>query len=494
MRIFLITLLLIPLTFLQSIANGRFEFTPAIKETYQLTMSLQLDAARQILDEVKTQDPENSLIHLIENYIDFFTLFLGEEKVLFEELEKNKQQRINAILRSDKDSPYYLYTQAEIRLQWALVRLKFEEYLKAFNEISIAYEKLTKNEKRFPDFMPNKKSLGILHALIGTIPDQFKWGVRLLGGLDGEISQGQKEIREVLDYAQKNDFIFEEETVVMYAFLMLHLQNNGDEAWKILEDAQLSPATNPLHCFVMANIARRTGKNDVSIHLLENRPKGAEFFDFKYLEFMLGDAKLCRLDKDAEQHLKSYALDFGGQNFIKEAFYKLALHRLVHDDQEGFYEYLEACKQKGATVTDEDKLALRFAEKGIPPHTGLLKARFLFDGGYYEQSLTVLDTLSITDLSQEEQLEYHYRKGRNFHLLKAYDQALFYYQQTFKEGQNSPRYFACNAALQMGLIFELQGKQELALQFFEQCLELKPEEYRNGLHQKAKAGVSRMSN
>ena len=50
-------------------------------------------------------------------------------------------------------------------------KLKFEEYFTAFNEVSKAYKLLTENQYRHPSFVANKKSLGILHAIIGTIPD-----------------------------------------------------------------------------------------------------------------------------------------------------------------------------------------------------------------------------------------------------------------------------------------------------------------------------------
>ena len=64
-------------------------------------------------------------------------------------------------------------------------------------EIKRAFHLLERNQRLFPDFMPNKKNLGLMHALIGTVPDAYRWGVQILG-MHGTIDQGKAEIEEVL--------------------------------------------------------------------------------------------------------------------------------------------------------------------------------------------------------------------------------------------------------------------------------------------------------
>ena len=48
--------------------------------------------------------------------------------------------RLKKFKNSDVNSPFYLYTQADIYLQWALVRIKFKEYFSAAIEIEKAYK------------------------------------------------------------------------------------------------------------------------------------------------------------------------------------------------------------------------------------------------------------------------------------------------------------------------------------------------------------------
>ena len=470
-----------------------FAFTPIARQAYDHATSLRFGEAYAAMAQMKLEDPNNLIVLHIENYIDFFTLYIEEDEATYRQLKKNRDLRLDKVKAGDRSSPYYLFVQADIRLQWALARLRFEDYLGAFTEVSKAHRLLKENEELFPDFMPNKKDLGILHAMVGTIPDSYKWGVKLLGGLEGTIAQGKKEVEEVLAYAQKNDFIFKEETVVLYAYLLLHLDNKEEEAWRAIAGSTLRPEENPMHCFVMANIAMRTGRNERAIQLLEQRRKGKAFFPFPYLDYMLGLAKLRRLDSDAAPHFQRFILHYQGRNFIKEAYQKMAWQELVNGNPVGYRRYMQACRSKGSAVAGGDKSAQQEAEHGAAPDLSLLKARLLFDGGYFKKGYQILSARQPENYSfPEGQLEYYYRLGRLLHGLKRYEEALQYYQFTIAQGADSPHFYACNAALQMGLIYEATGDLPKARAAFEQCLSLEPEEYRTGLHQKAKSGLARL--
>ena len=482
------------LFFVQFSWANRFEFTPLATEAYQKAMSLRFEEARQDIEKLKRDDPENRIVYFIENYIDFFTVFINENKSEFKKLERNKSYRLKQIRRGDRNSPYYLYCQAEVKLQWALARLKFEQYFTAFNEVSSAYKMLKRNQRKFPDFIANKKSLGILHALVGTVPDNYKWGVKLLGGMTGNIEKGKKEVEDVLNYAQTNPFLFEEETLVMYAFLMLHLKNDLDSAWEIIQNNKLDATKNPLICFSLANIAMRTGRNDLAVEILENRPRGKQFAEFHYLEYLLGLGKLYRLEIGADKHLLNYLENFHGQNYIKEAYQKLAWYSLVRGNEINYLYYIKFCKTEGARVIGGDKNAEKEAKSKVIPNMDLLKARLLFDGGYLERALKFLKKRSLADFNtQKNQLEYTYRLGRIYHKMKSYDDAISYYQTTIDRGKDATSYyFACNAALQIGLIHEKLGDKVSAKKFFKLCLDIDPDQYKSSLHQKAKAGLNRL--
>ena len=475
-------------------AKKRFEWTPALREAYNKTLSLRFGEAEADLAKIRKTDPDNLIILHVENYLDFFHVYINEEETEFKKLEKNKEKRLEIIeAEGDKSSPYYLFLQADIRLHWALARLKFEEYSTAFFETNKAFKLLTANAEKFPNFMPNKKDLGILHAIVGTIPDNYKWTVNWLSSMEGSMEQGKGELEEVLKFAQKQDFIYEVEIYVYYAYLMLHLENDNEEAWKIINKAKLHPSENPLACFVMANVAMRTDRGDAAINILLKRPTGKEFQPFYYLDYMLGLVKLQRLDADANIYLQRYVDNYKGRNFIKDAYQKLAWHALLNGDLPGYKKFMNLCKSRGYTIVGSDKSALEDAKSGDVPGVELLKARVLFDGGRFIEAFEALKSKKSSDyLSEKNRLEYNYRMGRITHKLKRYAEALKFYQLTIDQGRDSPYYFACRSALEKGHILEHLGSFKQAKVAFNLCLDISPDDHETALHQQAKAGLRRL--
>jgi len=471
-----------------------YDYTPKHKEAYDLIISMRFDEAIEVIQHIKKEDPSDILIYHIENYIDFISIFISEEESVFKLKEANKEIRLARLKKGNPDDPYYLFSQAELHLQWALTRIKFEEYFTAAREVNKAIGMLERNQERFPEFISNKKSLSILHAIAGTLPDKYRGVVSLVSNFSGSIDQGIKEINEVLEESG-DDYFFKMEAVAIKGMIMLHLQNKKEDAWEYLSSSIISEEDNPMATFLLASTASQCGRNEEAIKILEARTRSPRFFPFYYLDLMLGSAKLARLDKDADIYLRSYIQNFQGQDYFKDAARKLAWHALaVKEDPILYQEYMNYCKKIGQTQIDEDKAAMREAKRQTPPHLDLLKARLLFDGGYLERALQVLEKVRTPDLDQEEQIEFSYRKARIFHSLVKTEQAIISYSTCMNSDSNSRLYFACNSALQLGIIYEGKGDALLAEKYFEKCLSMNPSEYKNSLHQKAKSGLNRLKN
>jgi hypothetical protein len=70
--------------------------------------------------------------------------------------------------------------------------------------------------------------------------------------------------------------------------------------------------------------------------------------------------------------------------------------------------------------------------------------------------------------------------------------ALKYYAITMKDGAGQSWYFAENAALQSGIIFEQRKDYPEAGRCYRLCLTMKNTEYKNSLDQKARLGLKRI--
>jgi tetratricopeptide (TPR) repeat protein len=474
-------------------AAGKFEFSPLARQAYNKTMALKLDEAESLINQLRKNEPDNLIVHLIENHKECLVTFVNEQKADYSRYLPNAKKRLEILKFGDSNSPYYLFAQAQVRLMWAMNRAKFGDLIDAFTETSAAYDYLEKNQKKFPDFLPNKMVLGVLHAVVGTIPDNYKWGFKFFSGMNGTVEQGQAEIEEVIRYAKTNDFIFEQEALVMYSFLMLHLNNQNESAWSIINSGKLKPKENVLACFALANVATRTGRNDLAIETLQNRPTASGFYTVPYLDYMLGLAKMYRGDGDADVYLKNFIVHFNGRNYLKEAYQRIAWLELLKGDYNSYKAWIENCKTKGRADIGNDKNAMKEAKNGIAPEPNLLRGRLYFDGGYLQKAVDFLKNKKESDFTNvEHKLEYTYRMGRILQAQKKPNEAIQYFDKTIQQGKNTKYYFACNAALQLAIIYEEYKQYDKAREFYTFCLQLDPDDYADSMHAKAKAGLSRL--
>jgi hypothetical protein len=476
-------------------AKAALEFNYNCRKAYEHVTALRFNKAKSYIEAEKKINPNNKLILLSENYRDCMEIILNEDKAQLNTFAKLKEIRLQAIEKENELSPYYLYAQAEINMQWAFAHIKTGEYLNGVLEINRAYKMLTKNVAKYPNFVPHYKSIGLLHSLIGVVPDEYKWAVKMLG-FSGSLNQGNKEL-QLFYNAAFNDTInacYQTEATLMLGIVQLNFIPDEQSLNKILIQINQQKQLNPVLSFMYADICMHQGNSGEAVkHLTKNKYLEPSYFKFQYLNYLLGTAKLYHLDDDADIYLENYVNEFKGQTFIKAAYLKLAYHYLLHHNQEKYKYFLNQVILHGNETTDEDKAAQKEASGGLAPNLYLLKSRLLFDGGFYSESYTALIRANKKDFgTTKDQLEFIYRLGRIQHKKENYNKAIYYYQMALNNGDSFTYYYAANAALNLGLIYEELENNPKAKYYFEQCLAMKNHEYQRSIDQKAKAGLKRL--
>jgi len=477
-------------------AKAAFTFNDNCKLAYTDVMCLRFRHAESLMQTEKKLNPGNQVPYIIENYIDFLKVLIGEEEKDFIRLKENKEPRLQKLASDGKTSPWYLYSQSLIYLQSGVAKIKFSEYINASLDINRAYRLLTENQRKFPDFVMNKAGLGILHSLIGTVPAKYRWATHSLN-FEGTIPQGNAEIKEAYQQTESDPqlrFLLPE-TAFLLSFVTLNLSADIPSAVELAEKFNSGSFVSilkesPLLIYTFATIYARAGENDKVIKLLSERPRSVDRFNFCYLDYMLGVAKLNRLDNDACYPLLSFLGNFKGKNYIRSAYMHLAWYYLIQNDPEHYNIYIERIKLRGNDLVDNDREALSFASNNQKPDLPLLKARLLFDGGYYARAIHELDDYHTSD--NKNKLENTYRLGRIYHNWGKTEQAISYYELTIKEGENLPYYFAANSALQLGMIYEKNKEYSQAQMYYAKVLDMDFEEYQFSISNKAQAGLNRI--
>ena len=113
---------------LSNVTYASFDTNENIQNSYKHIINLEFEEAYDLLEVESENNPDNGFIPLHKNYIDFLTILISEDNAYFEIAEKQKDLRLDLLGNAEENSPYYLYAQAEVHLQWAFSRLKFEEY------------------------------------------------------------------------------------------------------------------------------------------------------------------------------------------------------------------------------------------------------------------------------------------------------------------------------------------------------------------------------
>jgi len=472
---------------------ANFDFNANCQKAYQNIFELKLNTARQLIAAEKKMHPDNGIVPLLENYVDYFYLLTTESKSEFDRLKENKTKRLDLIEDGDESSPYYLYAQAEINLQWALIRGRYGEYFTAAREIKKANGLLQDNNKKFPAFALNVKGLGLINAFLGNLPDGILKSTLSTFGIKGNLQSGIAMLDKLSESLPQSKFEpFYEEVVFYYVFVLNDIAHSPSAYSKTMKYTSRIADSSLLKTYLQALVCSKNGHNDEAIGILNNRPTGVEYQSFPYLEFLLGSAKLNKLDYSSAQNFNRFLQLNKGVNYIKDANLRLGWVSLLKGDTGVYSAFMNKVKSAGYTYQEKDKQALNEAGESVP-NKDLLRARLLFDGGYYNKALEELkDSKGDSFASGRDKTEYYYRLGRLNDELGKDDIALTNYQNAINTGKNLKYYFAANSALQIGKIYEKKGSFPKAKAFFNIAIQMKNHDYESSIETQAKAGIKRI--
>ena len=106
---YLASAILVTLISVQGARSQEVRLTSGCMEAYRSITALKFNDANRILASEKELYPDNLYILYLENYMDFLTIFIGEDEQQFEWLEENKSLRTERIEKLDDMDPFRNY-------------------------------------------------------------------------------------------------------------------------------------------------------------------------------------------------------------------------------------------------------------------------------------------------------------------------------------------------------------------------------------------------
>lgn len=462
------------------------QFTPNQSQAYQEILNLKLKTAEAMLAKENKNDAINAYL---KNYVLVLQLLTSQHDSLFQAKKEQEEIALAQIKKWNRKSAYHRFLQAEVKIQWAIVKLMWGENLAAAWSIKRAYHLLEENEQLYPDFLPTKKSLGLLRVVLGSVPEKYQWFLQLFG-LEGNIKQGLENMQTVTEA----NTIFSLETQLLLMLVQTYVLNEPAQALQVSIAVGNTHKNSLLARFISALVSMKAGKLQGGDKLLMLPVSDSGFIYSPFFDYLNGETCLLSGSYEQANHFyKLFLAHYQGKNYIKNAYYRLFLSDWLSDKPQAS-RYLDSCLSKGQTQIELDKNAENFAKRRNLPHKALMKARLLTDGGFYEKAWQVVQQIPEKELSnQKDKIELLYRKARILDKQGKHEDACHFYQKTIALSGNLPYYFAPNAALQLAYLYrDVFKDKNLAMSYFKKVLTYPQHEYKNSLDHKAKTALKRL--
>lgn len=455
-------------------------------------MSLQFAQANaMVIQEIK-QNPYNLMATYIADYEDCLVILLNGDKKDFEQRKSHMDMRLDILDRGSKTNPWYRLCKAGMYIRWSMVYIRMGENFKAAGYFRKSYTLLKENRKLFPQFEHNDAFGGLEEAIVGTIPDEYKWIASILG-LKGNIKRGVARIGDFINTHNATDPMHME-AVLYYCYLKFYFQYQQADVWAFMNSSRYPAKDNLLFQLIKASVGRNYRKADEGIQLLKTAEQNPVYSQFPIMDYELGCALLNKLDPSSITYFQRFLSRYKGGLYVKDAWQKMALAYYVQGNTAKAKACRESIGKNGNTMFDADRQAERFSKTTEWPNVLLLQARLLTDGGYYQQALAKINSGNVSEFNTEaEKLEYYFRNGRVYDELGNTDKALQFYQSSINAGKKRKEHFAARAALQMGFIYERRGLIHEAIARYNECLSMDDHDFKNAIDQQAKAGINRLT-
>ena len=468
--------------------HANYNVNENCKNAWMLLMDLEIDKAKELLAEEIIINPENYYAYYLDQTCDAYKLLINSSEAEYETFVENYYKKREIMDGKDEDSPYYLACYSEMELQVGIFNIINGSNFSGLRKAYSAYKNVYRNLEKFPDFRPSLKMDGFFNIAISNLPPFVKWAASFFG-ISSDLDYGFNVLYDNYE-AQKNIRGINAESA-LYIILSAKLNKTPELVYTFSNSLDSCISQTFLHSYFRANIAYRIEKNEEALRTLQQIDISEHSFGDNIYNYMMGKVLLQKLDSNAEYYLSKYLKGLKKKGYLKEMNYKLALYYLINNDSLEYLKYCEIVRNEGKNIQERDREALYDASLDYFPDINLVKAHLLINGGYFDKFETALNAFEENNSGLfAYQLEYHLLKGRFDASNNNIGAAISEFKKVIEMGEYADYYFASEAALRLGYIFEEIGKAALAKEYYNKSIILYRNDYYEYIEDKAVKGYN----
>jgi tetratricopeptide (TPR) repeat protein len=299
-----------------------------------------------------------------------------------------------------------------------------------------------------------------------------------------------------LEQLSESTSVFSREGLLLHALSLSFFGNQGLTAEKHLDKNKHFFNNSLLYRYLHGLISMKNRNNEAAIQYFDSCLNfGKDYRQIPLLNYYRAESYLRALKVDTASCLFNlYLRQPSGDEFIKDSYFKLFHLASIYKIQEkNIEEYKNNVLTEGNLNNGSDRYAYNKILNNYIPNETLFKARIQFDGGYYKQSLAILEEKGpSTFIKKRELFEYFYRIARNYQQLNQMSLSIEYFNKVITERETEEYYFWGNSLLNLGNIYALKKEYSLAREYYEKALKYKGEDYRRSIRMEAKSGLKRI--
>jgi len=457
-------------------------FDPDIRKLY---LHFDTEAANRLLiQRYPASDPRH--IRLL-GYREFLNNILHQSKFNTDQYIRQSDGWLKALEKSKGDPVVSLPARAEIHLYRAVLASQISDYKVSATELIASYRIVAKSGLDFTVADRNKLS-GILGVLFQQIPEQQSKYLKLLGIRPSGLS-GFSGLERYYGAAPLGS-VERMEGYLLLLTALKELNQDPEAAWKFAQAESTPMLENPLIRYQTSLSALKAGDCEVAAGFLEAGQALGQDRSIPYWNYQLGRMRLYRSEPAASDLLGAFITNPGGDSYRHNAVLLQGWSMLLSGQKENWSKVPARMKALPTPLTTYDKQALREISADSMPDPDLLRARLLFDGGYYSKCLEMSGKLLKNgDYSRREVGELYYRMARCEQRLGKKSSAIGYFLKVVEDAENIQSYLVPNSALQLGHLYKSSGQNELARKYYQLCLDQNKYGYREGLNRQAEKGL-----